>query len=734
MSNVTGAINPLNYTISSVAIDNSIGGGQVAYVGIMGFVGDGNAHVFKTINAGQTWAQFGSTAEGLLDSPVNTLLVDSDAGLVYAGTDVGVFVSSTSSAIWTEVGPAAQPGAAGYLPNVPVSAIRLFNFGAAKKLRVSTYGRGVWEYDLATNPDYQLAVSNTPLIAFPNQAAVFNGTLTAQNGYASPVTLSCDPGGPGPCTIPGNPITPTADGTAFSISMNSGSAAVDYEFTVHGAGGDGHAIPHDAAVSLRVVDFALDPPVPPTVTAQQGGTSNTTSFQVSGLGTFAGAVALSCQGSVITAGATCNFSPSSVVHPTSGNPVTVSLTISVPLRIALNSYVVAIQATSAGAPAPKTQTLTLVVSASLPDFTLAVTASPNVVLSGQTITWNGTLTAINGYSQAVSIGCTAGKPGTCAVNPASLVPAPGGSGFTVTIGNAAAGVFDFTIQGTDGTLTHASPIEHLTVNTDVNVPLTLANASVQAGQTATTSMSLSPVGGGTFSGAVTFTCSGLPAGLTCVFTPSQIAAGGSATTVGISISTKGPFTGTQGVLRGRKRHPWLPLGLPLAAMLVAGLAGRGIGRRLWLAGGLALTMTLLSCGGGLAGGDIQPPPPPPVSVSVSPDVVNTLYPNADGAPLQSQQFTATVHNSTNQGVGWTVAGGATNGSIDSTGMYTAPDAVPAETVVITATTQVDSTKSDSATVNIQTPTAPFTGTITVTVTEATQPQARHSATFTLNIQ
>jgi len=737
MSNVTDSINPLNYTISSVAIDSSVASGQTAYVGIMGFVGAGIAHVWKTVNAGQIWADFGSTLTGLPDSPVNALLVDASAGVVYAATDVGVFATSTSAASWTEVGPNAQPGAIGYLPNVPVSAIRLFNGGGAKKLRVSTYGRGIWEFDLVTTPDYQLAVSNTPLSAFPSQTAVFTGTLTAVNGYASLVTLSCGTGAPGACTFPlGNPITPTSGGAAFSVSMDSGVASSDYSFNVHGVGADGNTITHDAAVTLQVVDFGLGAPTPSTVTAQQGGTSNTTTFAVTGLGSFAGTVTLACTGSVITAGATCNFTPSTPVHPTSGNPVSVSLTVSVPLSVAVNSYTVTIQATSPGAPAAKTQALTLVVIAPVPDFAIAVTASPNVVLTAQTVTWNGTLTASNGYHKTVNLSCsTAGKPGTCTLNPSSLVPTAGGAPFTVTVGNATSGIFDFTIQGTDGTITHATPTVTLTVNTDVSVPLTLADTSVQAGQTATTSMSLSAVGGGPFSGPVTYTCSGLPTGLSCVFSPPNIAAGDTGKTVTISIQTAGPFTGTQRRLHGQNRGPWLPLSLPLAGIVLLGLAGRGGTRQfsgIGLCLALAVSSVMLACGGG--GGSTQPPPPPPVSVTVSPTLVNTLYPNLAGAPPQRQQFTATVHNSSNQGVTWAVAGGAANGAIDANGLYTAPGAVPAGAVTVTATAQADATKSSNATVNIKTPTAPGTSLITVTVTEATQPQAQHSATFNLTVQ
>jgi hypothetical protein len=497
-------------------------------------------------------------------------------------------------------------------------------------------------------------------------------------------------------------------------------------------GTDNNTITHDISVTLQVVDFGVGAPTPSTVTAPQGGTSNTTSFAVTGLGSFAGAVTLTCQGSVITAGATCNFSPSATVHPTAGSPVNVSMNVSVPLSVALNTYTMTIQATSAGAPDAKTQPLTLVVIAPVPDFAIAVTASPTAVLAGQTVTWSGTLTALNGYNKTVTLACgTSGKPGTCTFNPVSLVPTAGAAAFTVRLGNATAGTFDFTIQGTDGTVTHPSPIETLIVNTDVDVPSTLADASVQSGQTATTSMNLSPVGGGTFSGAVTYSCAGLPAGLSCVFTPPQIAAGGATTNVGISIQTAGPFTGTHPRLQGKNRRPWLPLSLPLAGVVLVGLAGQVRPRRfnlINLCGALILTGILVACGGG---GGNSGPPPPPISVTVSPSPVNTLYPNLNGAPPQTQQFTATVHNSTNQNVTWAIAGGAENGAIDVNGLYTAPGAVPAGAVAVTATAQG---QSGNAVVNIKTPTPSGISLITLTVTEATQPQAQHAATFNLTVQ
>lgn len=68
----------------------------------------------------------------------------------------------------------------------------------------------------------------------------------------------------------------------------------------------------------------------------------------------------------------------------------------------------------------------------------------------------------------------------------------------------------------------------------------------------------------------------------------------------------------------------------------------------------------------------------------------------------AQQFTATVSNTTNTAVAWSVnnipGGNPSVGTVDANGIYTAPAAVPAPTptVTITATSQADSTKTASA--------------------------------------
>ncbi len=251
----TGATNPSGYPVSGIAIDRSDTTGKTAYTTIMGF---GVPHVWKTTNAGASWTDF--TAD-LPDAPANAVLVDTPAGIVYVATDVGVFASSTAAPNWTEIGPIAVPGAAaGYLPDVAVTALRMFNFGGTKKLRASTYGRGLWEFTLAEGPDFQFTSPDNELTTFPGVPAAFNLTLLAQNGFSSPVNLTCAGRAP---TLPAPPtctVTPAIEPPSISgapFSVNASGPVGDYLFNVHGIGGDANKTTRDFALTLHVVDFNL---------------------------------------------------------------------------------------------------------------------------------------------------------------------------------------------------------------------------------------------------------------------------------------------------------------------------------------------------------------------------------------------------------------------------------------------------------------------------------------------
>ena len=112
-----------------------------------------------------------------------------------------------------------------------------------------------------------------------------------------------------------------------------------------------------------------------------------------------------------------------------------------------------------------------------------------------------------------------------------------------------------------------------------------------------------------------------------------------------------------------------------------------------------LSIICTSCS--VVGSGPAPPPPPPLPVSV------TVMPNsAQAFPGVNVQFNAVVENASSPAVTWqvnqVVGGNMIAGTITSNGYYTAPNSVPnPATVTVTAVLQVDSTKSGSASVTIQ---------------------------------
>ena len=107
---------------------------NVVYVATGSF---GSTNVIKTVNGGASWWDAtGSGATGLPDVPVNDLEIDpANPDTIYAGTEVGVFVSQDGGATWD----LPQDGPAN------VSVDELFWMGAT--LVAATHGRGMFAAD-----------------------------------------------------------------------------------------------------------------------------------------------------------------------------------------------------------------------------------------------------------------------------------------------------------------------------------------------------------------------------------------------------------------------------------------------------------------------------------------------------------------------------------------------------------------------------------------------------------
>jgi PKD repeat protein len=94
--------------------------------------------VYETFNAGGAWY---NRSGSLPNIPANCIAIQpSSNGLVYVGTDLGVYYRDASMSDWV---PFMQG-----LPNTIVNDIEILS--NAGKIRIGTYGRGVWESPLAT--------------------------------------------------------------------------------------------------------------------------------------------------------------------------------------------------------------------------------------------------------------------------------------------------------------------------------------------------------------------------------------------------------------------------------------------------------------------------------------------------------------------------------------------------------------------------------------------------------
>ncbi|MFZ0417340.1 MAG: hypothetical protein WAM04_04500 [Candidatus Sulfotelmatobacter sp.] len=541
------SINPNQFPISSLAIDTSDPTGNTAYVTVMGFTG-GPGHVWQTTNAGTTWTDVtGTGANALPDSPVNAVVVDPVAHVVYVGTDVGVFQSLTPGAAWTELGPSSSGQESGYLPNVAVTALAIFNSGGQKLLRASTYGRGVWQYNLLAVPDFQIAVPNPSLTIFPGSTINFNGTVTSINGYDNSVELSCTAGTsapPVPCVPSPGILTPTFAGVAFSV--NAGSSTIgDYNFNVQGLGTDPNNTAHLAALTLNVVDFSMTAPSPGSVIEPRGATSPAVSFQLTAQGSFNQSVTLSCNAGQLVFGATCGFTPSATFNLTSASPVNATANVTMPAGTPLSppNYTITLEANTAGAPAPLTTTFAVDVVAN-PTFVLTEAAPfPNVKAGSTGTTGPITISSQDGFTGTVSLSCVSTYgTGSCSISPASVSSFPATATLTINGTSFSAGTYQVSVMGTSGSISDSLP-----------VPFSVGDYTIAGTQSLTAvpgalaAANLTFTSSDSYSGSVVTTCdaTALP-GAQCTLSPLSPITIGSGATVPVTATVSVPNNATAG--------------------------------------------------------------------------------------------------------------------------------------------------------------------------------------------
>jgi uncharacterized membrane protein len=346
-------------------------------------------------------------------------------------------------------------------------------------------------------PGFWLDSAQSTIAVNPGGTATATLSITGADGFTGSVNLAVTSALPTGVTASFSPNPATAS-SVLTLTASSSAPAANQAITIAGTSGTLTASTN-VTVGVHAPNFNLAAS-PATLGINQGA-SGTSTISVLPLYGFTGAVNLSVSG--LPAGVTASFSPVS----TTG---TSTLTVTASSTATSGNSTLTITGTSGNL----TATTTVSLSIHGPSFTLFSTGAVSIGQgsNGTTYIYVNDQYGFTGNVNFAVSGLPNGVTASFSPNPTS-----GSSALTFTASSSASvGQSVVTITGTSGALSATT-----TVNLGVFAPtFTLySSGSVNIGQGAsgTSYVSISPQYG--FSGNVTFSLSGLPSGVTALWSP-----------------------------------------------------------------------------------------------------------------------------------------------------------------------------------------------------------------------
>jgi photosystem II stability/assembly factor-like uncharacterized protein len=251
---------PNNY-VSRAIVDPA--NQNVAYVTLSVF---NVAQIYRTTNLNSnppTWTAISGAATGLPLIPVNAFAVENN--VLYAGTDIGVYISTNGGTTWTPFGFG--------LPKVAVFDMAFAGSGAGRVLRIATHGKGLYQIPAAV-PQAILSISGTIIYGTDTSKNIANAALSAVSGIGEP-TVNAATNNAGGYTLNNlftngqYTVTPTKTGDRNGISPFDATMILRH-VAANGTGpnalnsnqqkaadtnGDGNISPFDATLVLRYIAF-----------------------------------------------------------------------------------------------------------------------------------------------------------------------------------------------------------------------------------------------------------------------------------------------------------------------------------------------------------------------------------------------------------------------------------------------------------------------------------------------
>jgi uncharacterized membrane protein len=449
---------------------------------------------------------------------------------------------------------------------------------------------------------FTLAAASPALTLAAGSSATTSISVAAVGGFTGNVALAAS-GLPAGVTAALTPASSAPGGSSTLTLTAAGSAPVSSaSITIAGSSGS-LAGTAKIALSVTAAEGVSLSAASPSLTAAAG-SSVTTVISVVGTGGLTGSVALAVSG--LPVGVTATFAPASVAP--GGNS---TLTLAVAASAAASS----INLTLTGASGSATGTASIVLKVTpAPSFTLTAGPSSLTVAAGSSASTSISVVGANGFTGNVAL-TVAGLPAGVTAAFSQATAAVGTSTLKVTAASSAAVAgASLTLTGISGSLTASIPIGlSVTPPPGFTLSAALPAISVMAGSSASTTINVAGTGG--FTGSVTLSVAGLPAGVTATFTPASIAPGGSST-LKLQAASSAAATSANVTLQGgsgtltataslslsvtlnippsftvRLAAPALTVGLGLTASTTVGVAAAG-----GFTGSVALTATGLPCG------------------------------------------------------------------------------------------------------------------------------------------
>ena len=373
----------------------------------------------------------------------------------------------------------------------------------------------------SAGPDFSLAASPASQTVIAGNSTTYTINISRTGGFTGTVALSSS-GAPAGASATFNPSSTGGSSSTLTVTTSAATPAGSSTITISGTSA---SLTRTTTATLVVQpvpgpDYSLSAS-PSTQTVTQGfGAAYTVS--VTPTRGFTGSVTLSASGQPSGAGAT--FSPNPT---TSGSTMSVTTSASTPA----GTYTLTI--TGVNGSLSHTTSVTLVVQPP-PDYSLSASPSSQTVTQGLGAGYTVSVAPTGGFAGNVTLslsGLPSGAGATFSPNPTT-----GSSTMSVTTSaSTLAGTYTLTITGVSGSLSHTTSVTLVVQQApDFSLSANPSTQTVTQGNGAGYNLSLTTSGG--FTGSVTLSAGGLPAGASATFSPNPTS-GTSAMFVATSATT-----------------------------------------------------------------------------------------------------------------------------------------------------------------------------------------------------